>query len=564
MKRSKMIIIIVLKLFLSSYLLDAADAELVYEELPVKEITVFKDGHAFVLHEGYVRPNEAGDIVLDELPQPVLGTFWAYSPDLDNEIQCVIAGQNEVKYDQNVANLTGLLKANLNKQILVKEHSFQQPYQAEIVQILSDQVVLLKQRDGTKAVTVSQIQNVTFLNTPAYNQSMTKMKELLTIKLKHEVANSGKANIGMAYVQNGLRWIPNYRIEINGKGKAIVKLQGTIVNELIDLKNVKANLVVGVPSFVFKDMIDPISLKEAAAQLSRQMNRYDNNRTSMMLSNSIMSQVAYTGFDNDFNPQLNEVPIDLGPELSGSSKSEDLFVFSLDNVSLKKGERMVMPIAEYELNYTDIYTVDIGFQPPLEMRRNFNTQQHLEVAKQFYAPKAIHKIRLDNQAEYPLTTAPATILKDGMVMSQSMMKYTPIGGEGDLEITTAVNIKVKSENEQESIENNAVKWNNEHYSKVKMTGSVKLTNYSDKTVTIYVKRSVLGNMDEAADSGETRQLGHSYDGLVFEDGLPFWWNWCSWPWWWYHFNSVGRASWEVELEPGQDMTLDYSWHYFWR
>jgi hypothetical protein len=44
-------------------------------KMPVKEITVFKDGHAFVLHEGPLPTDGAGNVVLDYLPAPVLGTF---------------------------------------------------------------------------------------------------------------------------------------------------------------------------------------------------------------------------------------------------------------------------------------------------------------------------------------------------------------------------------------------------------------------------------------------------------------------------------------------------------
>ena len=44
--------------------------------LPVKEITVFKDGHAFVLHSGRMPTDAAGQVVLDYLPSPVIGTFW--------------------------------------------------------------------------------------------------------------------------------------------------------------------------------------------------------------------------------------------------------------------------------------------------------------------------------------------------------------------------------------------------------------------------------------------------------------------------------------------------------
>ena len=51
--------------------------------------------------------------------------------------------------------------------------------------------------------------------------------------------------------------------------------------------------------------------------------------------------------------------------------------------------------------------------------------------------------------------------------------------------------------------------------------------------------------------------------VLFEDGLPVWWNWCSWPWWWHRFNTIGQAGWTVELAPGQTLTLEYQWHYFW-
>lgn len=49
------------------------------QKMPIKELTVFKDGHAFVLHEGTMPTDAAGNVVLDYLPTPVVGTFWAYA-----------------------------------------------------------------------------------------------------------------------------------------------------------------------------------------------------------------------------------------------------------------------------------------------------------------------------------------------------------------------------------------------------------------------------------------------------------------------------------------------------
>jgi len=41
----------------------------------VKEVTVFKDGHAFVLHSGKMPTEGAGNVVMDYLPTPVMGAF---------------------------------------------------------------------------------------------------------------------------------------------------------------------------------------------------------------------------------------------------------------------------------------------------------------------------------------------------------------------------------------------------------------------------------------------------------------------------------------------------------
>jgi hypothetical protein len=38
----------------------------------------------------------------------------------------------------------------------------------------------------------------------------------------------------------------------------------------------------------------------------------------------------------------------------------------------------------------------------------------------------------------------------------------------------------------------------------------------------------------------------------------------SWPWWWCHFNGVGRITWTVTLEPKTPFDLGYTWNYYWR
>ena len=88
-----------------------------------------------------------------------------------------------------------------------------------------------------------------------------------------------------------------------------------------------------------------------------------------------------------------------------------MFVFTVQHVTLKQGERMVLPIAEFTLPYKDVFTLELPFAPPPEVRGNLNNEQQRELARLFNAPKVMHKVRLTNKSKYPLTTAPALIVR---------------------------------------------------------------------------------------------------------------------------------------------------------
>jgi hypothetical protein len=420
-------------------------------------------------------------------------------------------------------------------------------------------IVLLKVAEGVKAVDINRIREVVFLSEPESEISNEEYRNIMTLKLDwKESKPSETADIGMVYLQRGIRWIPGYHIEIDGEGNALVKLQATLVNELYDLEDVTANLVIGVPSFVFKDVVDPISLQQTVAQLSSHFEQ--NSRSAYAFSNALMTQRA------DYRQRNTGVsgPVDLGPEVAGSLTNEDLYVFTVEHVTLKKGQRMVFPITEFKLKYKDVFTLDLPFAPPPEVRHRLNSEQQTQLARLFHAPKAIHKIRFTNDSKHPITTAPALILRDGRIIAQGMMTYTSVGTESDLELTTAIDISVDIVDRETERIPNAEEWNGSTYSRNNLSGQISLSNNKKTRVYLEVKRSVLGNIDSVSDDGEIEHLGWHEGGWLAADGFPFWWNWHSWPYWWYHFNPAGQVTWELELEPGEKIDLEYSWHYFWR
>jgi hypothetical protein len=333
------------------------------------------------------------------------------------------------------------------------------------------------------------------------------------------------------------------------------------------MDDVTAHLVIGVPTFDFKDTPDPISLQQTVAQLSQYFQQ--EAKTAYGFANAISTQLARRS-DLDYDrPNAAPAPgrtLDLGPEVAESGTNEDLFIFTVKHVSMKKGQRMVFTIGEYTMKYKDVFALDIPFAPPPELWRNFDNNRQAELAQLFNAPKVMHKIRLFNSSEYPLTTAPALILKDDRLLAQGLMTYAAPKADADLNITAAVDIRVKKADNETKRTPNAINWQGDQYGRVDLVGKITLTNFRKDAVEIEITRHVLGNVDSADNNGRTEMV-NVFESPTFAGAggpYPCWWGWFSWPWWWRHFNGVGRITWTVTLEPKTPFDLGYTWNYYWR
>jgi RNase P/RNase MRP subunit p29 len=547
---------------------DASVAQVADELLPVRELTVFKDGHAFVLREGPLKPGAEGRVVLDKLPQPLLGTFWPYATE-GARVSSAVAARERVVIERAALDLRQLVEANRGAQVVVTDVSNQR-IEGALVGIprrSADEldraatgasgprldepgnVVAIATASGTRVLPLELVRDLEVRGALGTRYAQDELRERLTLRVDGGTAAS---RVGVAYVQKGLRWIPSYKVDVADPTKAKFELEATLVNDLADFRDATVHLVVGVPRFEMQGMLDPIALQEAAARVAGQIEQHD--RFSNMLSNALMTQSASYRAE----PAAADAP---QPGFESASSNEDLYVYTLRHVTLARGERLVLPITSFELGYRDVYTLDVAVAPPAEFQSQFDGSRIEQLAKLAAASKVQHALRLSNRSGAPLTTAPALVFAGGRVIGQSLLHYTPVGAETDLVMATALDVCVEKTERETRREPAPTRWRGDDYQRIDMRGELTISNKKKEPVELEVRRTVLGLADSVEAAGTSVQVSPA--DWWADERRPVWWSWWNWPYWWYHWNGVARFEWKVRLEPGESKSLGASWHYYW-
>ncbi len=561
-------------------------------ELPITEITTFKDGHAMVVRSGTVVLDEHGDAVISDMPRPVLGTFWADELEDQATLASVVSQRVEQREAARTSTMPQLLEANIGARIAfldtrdeVREGVLREIIQAGPVPAPAmtqrsvqhgflpsnfhsaptgtpsgTRLAIVETEDGFATVPIDQIRDLRFLDgSPNTVTEVVRDRERMTLDLEWERDVPSEGDVRLMYVQKGVRWIPSYRVSIIDDDLVRLELQATIVNELADLNDVTMNFAVGVPSFAFADSLDPMALQNQLASLGPHFRSASG--TASMLSNALMSQTAMMRQSTE----VSGTAAPASPELTGSERAEDLFVYTVDHITLRRGARMVVPLISYEVGYESLYRLEIPARPPFELARSITEQRKTAIERALTRPVPTHVLRINNNNDdgYPITTAPALVLRDGRTLAQGMLTFTAPGGVSDLEVGKGVEIGVDIREIEEERELKAVRWNGHDYARARIAFFGELTNRKDKPVRMEIVKVAFGERPEAGQGAQIEMLS-PYDPRLGSEHEWNWWHGYSWPWWWSRFNGMARISWDVTVEPGDSVEVEASWGYFWR
>jgi hypothetical protein len=182
--------------------------------------------------------------------------------------------------------------------------------------------------------------------------------------------------------------------------------------------------------------------------------------------------------------------------------------------------------------------------------------EDVERLKEKVRPVAMHQVRFDNASPFPITTAPAIVLRGGRLLGQGRTCYTSPGGKCDVTVTQAVGLRVAKEEHETGRKPDALRVDGNSYCRVDLAAEIRIANDTDTARDVEVTRYVMGAVDSADHEGEKAAVNALED--VDANSAQVW------GWYDQRVNSAGRIRWKIRVEPRSTVTLAYAWHYFWR
>lgn len=458
-------------------------------ELPTHNVSIFKDGTGFFVRSGTVPvADKKYSVSQKEIPQALYGTFWFHAPGQENF--SVRKFQDTIRSQKAINGIPTLLVQNvgLPTRVLVEEDWIE----GKLVQANSGMIVL-NTAEGYQAIQIGSIKQAIFKGTPTFEREEKKLENTLQIEFDKAVSSQ---TLEMMYLQRGISWFPSYLIELDETDKETARLtfRAEVANDAEDLEDARINFVVGVPNFRYIDrgetpLVSNASIGQILGMLAAgEMNPRAPVPAAQTFSNAMVSY-AYQNDDLGAGIAVEQMPINTVAE---GSSLEDLYFYSLDDITLPKGGRAYYHILTADVPVAHIYEAEL---PNNLENRSFYASASATEPVYF---DVIHKLKVKNITEQPLTTGAAFVssIVDGVSqpVSQDLLKYTPVDGQTYIKITQAPDIRV-SHNEQEiEVETNAKRIRRTTYDLITVEGQIEIKNYRKKEVDLNVRRLITGNL----------------------------------------------------------------------
>ena len=515
----------------------------------VKRVALFKNGLAFFVREAALSSDRTVTL-LGPFATPSHGTFWVSCPSRAG-LESVLCRHVTVPEEIPAREVAELLRANVGKQVAIWLTSEPEPaIVGTVLDFAPDrapeqpgpyiiggrarpghvappgrgQFVLIQTDDGVVALDPYRLVTVRFMDDEIERHLIHEKKEVV---LEASFRSPEKGDwLSVSHLAKGLTWAPSYFIDISDSKEARLSAKALVINEAEDLDDVHVDLITGFPNLQFADVLSPIGKKEGLASFLQSLSRGRSRREEAAV---VTQNVAL--WEADVMARSAAPVPDYGAAVAGQV-AEDLFLYPLENVALAKDETGYYPLFTESVPYTEIYQWEIPDYVNEQDRYGVRNREERDKPEEVW-----HSIRLTNTTELPWTTAPAQLIKDGHIIGQDTLSYTPPKGTSTVKITQAVSIKAEQNEVEVEREREALRMYGSYFDRVTIEGTLQVTNYKDKLVTLEIRKTL---------SGEFEGTSHTAQETVLARGLR-------------RMNPVRDLVWTIDLKPGESKEITYTY-----
>lgn len=511
-----------MKKYLASGLMAITCAATIAQSLPVKKISIFKNGTAMIVREGST-PIAGGKATLPVPSRAIYGSYFL-GTGKDNAVRNIAIKNDTIKKEEKATAIWQLIAGNVGKKVTLSVAPAGKIDKTITGKILSynQQSGLIRLQSDNNKIEVFRSADV-YLAEFAEEEKQTYLADSIQRSLVITPSNgSGNMNLQEIYLQTGVNWMPSYFMILKDEKSARLEMKATIENFADPLSDAETELIVGAPQMTNSDKLDPMTYDyqtmDGIVSVDR-MALYANNNA--MQTKSYAWSAAAPAADA-FNQEFSAT----------GEKNDDLYIYKIGKVSLGKNSKGIYPIFAGNIEYKDKY------EGLIEDRSNYAESR---AANNDETPiDVFHSLEIKNTASVPLTTAPVTIINEkDQFVAQNEISYTPAGSTSTVRLSKAIDIIMKNPEEETSRTDNAKKIGKQTYSSVKIKGTVTLENFQNKEVTVAVTKNTNGEVSTASDGGKiTRQKSFT------------------------NINPLTQIKWDVKLAANQKKTVSYEYEVF--
>lgn len=247
----------------------------------IKEVSMFKNGYAFVVAEADV-PGP-GIYALPEFPGVVYGTLWI-TPESDSlKVKQIFKDTETTTHTNTTYHILHVLEKGIGKTFDLKLQS-EGWLTAEILGTAGDEYLYAKTDKGVLIIKKQEILGLRLKDTKAI-EDMKRVETLSNTAIRNKVeVTQGKGALKIRFLSQGMTWAPSYLVDIRDSGEAVISCKTLLLNTLEDVTEAKGFLIAGFPNIAFLSQEDPFTGGDVANVL--QMGNYN--------ARNLQSQTMYT------------------------------------------------------------------------------------------------------------------------------------------------------------------------------------------------------------------------------------------------------------------------------